>query len=480
MATEPDFGDYLRVISITKTASVFPKVLHPPKILSLSNLDRQCPVHMYLVFFYEHEKNNLFVDRDSVFRGLKCGLEEALSVWYPAAGRLTLNPSDGNKLNLWCNNKGAILVEAETQVEISELGDLSQYNDFLEKLVYKPVFDGDFSQMPLVVAQVTKFGCGGYSIGIGISHSLFDGPAAYDFMCAWASNSAVIMKQHKALELPNKLPVHDRGKLLMGKFGHEAPKWVGAKLLQNGNDVVPSVLTRAAAVDHLYQLIMQAAAASSDQIKLDQIENNYVHKTFHLSGALIESLKREVFGGDMGGFSCSSFEVVAAHLWKAKTRALGARKETMVCLQFAVDARNKVEPPLPEGFSGNAYVLASVALTAGEVEQATHKAIVEKIREAKNSVTSNYVKAYTEAVAGPQTSLPPLKELTLISDWTRMPFHKIGFLQEAAAYASPLVSPIPQVAYFMQNPRDNRGIDMRVGLLPHYLSAFTRYFLTNK
>lgn len=154
MATEPDFGDHLRVVSITKTASVFPKVVHPPKILSLSNLDRQCPVHMYLVFFYEHENNNLFVDRDSVFRGLKCGLEEALSVWYPAAGRLTLNPSDGNKLNLWCNNKGAILLEAETQVEISELGDLSQYNDFLEKLVYKPVFDGDFSQMPLVVAQV--------------------------------------------------------------------------------------------------------------------------------------------------------------------------------------------------------------------------------------------------------------------------------------------------------------------------------------
>lgn len=152
----------------------------------------------------------------------------------------------------------------------------------------------------------------------------------------------------------------------------------------------------------------------------------------------------------------------------------------MVCLQFAVDARNKVEPSLPEGFSGNAYVLASVALTAGQVEQATHKAIVEKIREAKSSVTSNYVKAYMEAVAGPQTSLPPIKELTLISDWTRMPFHKVGFLQEAAAYASPLVSPIPQVAYFMQNPRDNRGIDMRVGLLPHYLSAFTRYFLTNK
>lgn len=165
--------------------------------------------------------------------------------------------------------------------------------------------------------------------------------------------------------------------------------------------------------------------------------------------------------------------------------ALGLSKETMVCLQFAVDARNKVVPPLPQGFTGNAYVLASVALTASQVvDQSDHKTIVDKIREAKKSVTNKYVKSYMEAVAAgrpQQTSLPPLKELTLVSDWTRMPFHKVGFLQQqeaaAAAYASPLVSPVPEVVYFMQNPKDDKGIDLRIGLLPQYLNAFTRYFL---
>lgn len=172
--------------------------------------------------------------------------------------------------------------------------------------------------------------------------------------------------------------------------------------------------------------------------------------------------------------------------------ALGLSKETMVCLQFAVDARNKVVPPLPQGFTGNAYVLASIALTASQVvDQSDHKAIVDKIREAKKSVTNKYVKSYMEAVAagGPQqTSLPPLKELTLVSDWTRMPFHKVGFLRRqqqqqeaeaAAAYASPLVSPVPEVVYFMQNPKDDKGIDLRIGLLPQDLNAFTRYFLAN-
>lgn len=140
-------------ISITNRVSVYPKPLPPPQILPLSNLDRQCPTLMYLVFFYNNPSSSPALSGDSVFERLKCSLEETLSVWYPAAGRLSLNPSDG-KLDLWCNNGGAIIVEAVTKVRISELGDLSQYNDFHEKLVFKPAFNGNFSDMPLLVAQV--------------------------------------------------------------------------------------------------------------------------------------------------------------------------------------------------------------------------------------------------------------------------------------------------------------------------------------
>ncbi|XP_015884777.1 brassinosteroid-related acyltransferase 1 isoform X2 [Ziziphus jujuba] len=417
---------------------------------------------------------------------LKSGLEEALSIWYPAAGRLSLNPSDG-KLNLWCNNKGAVLVEAMSPVKISDLGDLSQYNELLEKLVFKPDFGGNFSDMPLVVGQVTKFGCGGYSIGIGTSHSLFDGPAAYDFLSAWASASAVL-KPNKTTtatatsSLPELYkPVHERPLLLLGNSQFRSPP----KAVANNLSKTITTSSGAAAIDHLYHLIMQAAAEGSLLLthstpgSSSSTHNNYVLKTFHLSGNLIENLKMQVFNQN-DGFSSSSFEVVAAHLWKARSKALGLKKETMACLQFAVDTRNKVVPPLPNSFSGNAYVLASVALKAGELELVSHKTIIQKIREAKNSVNNDYVKAYMEGLQGPQGgSLPPLKELTIVSDWTRMPFHKVEFLHgHAAAYASPLLTPIPQVAYFIQNPNDNKGIHVRIGLLQQYVDAFSRYFLT--
>lgn len=145
------------MVSLSRVVPVYPKQVQPhERVLSLSNLDRQCPILMYLVLFYkpcQGLKDYLCVN-DSVIRRLKSGLEETLSLWYPAAGRLRASQSDG-KLNLWCNNEGAIMVEAHTHLTLDQLGDLSHYNQFFENLVYKPPFHPDFSNMPLVVAQVT-------------------------------------------------------------------------------------------------------------------------------------------------------------------------------------------------------------------------------------------------------------------------------------------------------------------------------------
>jgi len=139
-----------------------------------------------------------------------------------------------------------------------------------------------------------------------------------------------------------------------------------------------------------------------------------------------------------------------------------------------------MRPALPKSFSGNAYVLASIMMAMGELEDASHECIIEKIREAKNKVNQEYVRSYIEALEGPEqgSSLPPLKELTLVSDWTRMPFHNIDFFHGKAAYACPLATPLPQVAYFMQSPTDNFGVDIRIGLEPENITAFSHCFLS--
>ncbi|KAJ4952816.1 hypothetical protein NE237_029648 [Protea cynaroides] len=464
--------------TLTKTVSVYPKALHPPTLLSLSNIDRHCPALTYLVLFYP-SRTHQNTSAQSLFRALKIGMEETLSIWFPAAGRITFNQTDG-RLDLLCNNAGAVLVEKVTQLKISEIGDLSQYNEFYENLVCKPVFNGNFSEMPLVTAQVTMFGCGGYAVGVGTSHALFDASATFNFLSVWASKTT--MRVDGGSDELHEAVLHDRGPLLVGfrRSQHHI-----TRLHNKPNHPV----TRVAAFDHLHLLMKQAASdwsLDSEMMlggcKLSEMasssQENYTPSSFHVGSEMVESLKRKT------SHACSSFDVVTAHLWKARTKTLGLRKERMVCLQFAVDARNRMVPPLPRGFSGNAYVLASVCCTAGELEGASYDSIIQKIMEAKRSVNNDYVNAYLETLealppqTSPQASLPPLKELTMVSDWTRTPFHKVDFGQGEAASASPLVYPLPQVAFFMQKPQETRSIDVRIGLLPQYLKAFSHYFLT--
>lgn len=143
---------------------------------------------------------------------------------------------------------------------------------------------------------MTRFGCGGYAIGTGISHSLFDGPAAYDFLSAWAANSAIFKDNNKMQTIT---PIHERGRLLTGTVANRCSGTVAV----------------AAAIDHLYKLIMQSAMGNEEVGRKE-----YVCRTFRVSKEMIERLKMNALGETNGAaFSCSSFDLIAAHLWKVYT-----------------------------------------------------------------------------------------------------------------------------------------------------------------
>ncbi|KAE9599396.1 putative shikimate O-hydroxycinnamoyltransferase [Lupinus albus] len=261
---------------------------------------------------------------------------------------------------------------------------------------------------------VTKFGCGGYSIGIGTSHSLFDGPATYNFLNAWASNSEIV-KEKCENEVPK--PVHERGILLLKSDNPQTSK--GSINLASKSTLNVQQQARTIAIVHLHQLIMQAASGSKGfpiQIIGPSDQNKYVLKTYHISGAMIDYLKKKHFPMcKSGSLPFSTFEVLAAHLWK-------------------------------------------------------------------NGVNNDYVRTYIEALEGGAngSSLPPLKELTLVSDWTRIPFHNIEFFNGKAAYACPLATPVPQVAYFMQTPTHyGDDVHVRIAIQPQSLDAFTHCFFNN-
>ncbi|WOL19388.1 brassinosteroid-related acyltransferase 1 [Canna indica] len=485
--------DYPEVFT-TKRLTVYPTTSPPTcsRLIHLSSLDRKCPALMYLVFFYRSPPP------PSLFSCLKRGLEDTISTWYPAAGRLCVTPP-GNKLNLACTNAGALFLEAATRAKISDLGDdLSQHNDFYRRLVFRPPADAALADVPLVAAQVTRFACGGYAIGVGTNHALFDGSSNYSFLSAWAAKTAAatlaVGRRGEGSRVELFEPVHERGRLLLLGSEHvvvvQNPQVIARMSKSStcagrrqegegsGGDGMRT-MRRFMALDHLHQLIKQVAELGSSSTSTG--ENDLVLRTFGVGRGAVSRLKSKAAASDAAA-CCSSFEVVAAHLWKARTRALNIPNERMVCLQFAVDARTRMHPPLPKSFTGNAYVLSSVACTAAELQQHSLAAVVDKIKEAKRAVTHDYVASYVAALdAAPppqQVALPPLPELTMVSDWTKTPYHKIDFGAGEAACVTPLATPLPQVAYFMQSPREAGRVDVRIGLPQRSLQAFSHYFLS--
>lgn len=64
----------------------------------------------------------------------------------------------------------------------------------------------------------------------------------------------------------------------------------------------------------------------------------------------------------------TTFEVISAYLWKLRIKALSLDKDGLTVLGFAVGIRKVVDPPLPDGYYGNAYIGMHLPLTVREVE----------------------------------------------------------------------------------------------------------------
>ena len=105
----------------------------------------------------------------------------------------------------------------------------------------------------------------------------------------------------------------------------------------------------------------------------------------------IESLKRQAVG--KGGEGAATFEVLSACLWLSRTRALQLPMEQEVRFIFPVDARKIFDPPLPEGFYGNAFALACAKTTARELANTSLSFAVKLINEAKTAVNNEYMRS---------------------------------------------------------------------------------------
>lgn len=419
----------------------------PRHTLYLSNLDDQRFLRFSIKYLY------VFAAPAAVpSEALRAALASVLVDYYPLAGRLRPSDDDEGKLVVDCNAEGALFAEGSlpglTAAEF--LRGRARPHKSWRKLLYRAEAQS-FVAVPPLVVQVTRLGCGGMVLCTAINHCLCDGIGTAQFLQAWARAAR---GGHEVLDADDDPaqpapPFHDRRALrprcpprvafTHPEYNSSSGNWTVAgeappSLLQHlvGQPLAPVSLTFAAA--HLQRLKRQCAP----------------------------SLK------------CTSFEALAAHVWRAWVRALDPPGALRVKLLFSVNVRRRVKPELPRGYYGNGFVLGCAESTAAQLTAAPHSpaAGVRLVQEAKECVDDDYVRSMVDLLEERRGARPDLAASLVISAWTRLGLEDLDLGAGKAAHMGPLTSEIYCV--FLPVVGDPDGVTVLVSVPQAAADKFQR------
>ncbi|CAI9787358.1 unnamed protein product [Fraxinus pennsylvanica] len=395
----------------------------------LSNLDQNIAVIVRTIYcFKSEEKGN-----ENAVQVIKDALSKVLVHYYPLAGRLTISPE--MKLIVDCTGEGAVFVEAEADCELDGLGDITKPEPVtLGKLVYDIPGAKNILEIPPLVAQVTKFKCGGFVLGLCMNHCMFDGIGAMEFVNSWGETARGLkIKIHPFMDR-SILKSRNPPKL-------EFPHHEFAEIEDISNTT------------ELYEEEMLYESFSFDPEKLE-----------HLRKKALEDGNLE---------KCTTFEALSAYVWKARSKALNMKADQQTKLLFAVDGRSRFEPQIPEGYFGNAIVLTNSLCKAGELVDNPFSFAVKLVQEAVRMVTDGYMRSaidYFEATR----ARPSLTATLLITTWSRLSFHTTDFGWGEPVLSGPVVLPEKEVILFLSYGKERKSINVLLGLPAPAMKTFER------
>ncbi|KAK4407516.1 Taxadien-5-alpha-ol O-acetyltransferase [Sesamum angolense] len=385
--------------------------------LYLSNLDDMVGVRVFTPTVYFYQSKGLKSRLEHVVQILKDALRRVLVPYYPFTGRL--RETKNGKLEVFFGpDQGALLVEAHSDVALADLGDLSVPNPAWIKLIYRFPNEEEYKvvDMPLVIAQVTKFSCGGLSIGLRICHCLCDGLGAMQFLSAWAETA-------KAGSLVvNPKPCWDREIFLPRDPPKIAFSHTEFKRIDEG-----STLTM-----NLWQ-------------------GKPVQKCYRISREFQARLKKAVQTD--GEFSCTTFDAMAAHVWRSWVKALDVKPlDYELRLTFSVNARAKLKNPrLNDGFYGNALCVACTTSTVSRLIDGCLAETAHLVHEARLGVSEDYLRSTIDYIDLHRPKRLEFGGKLTVTQWTRFSIYESAdFGWGKPIYAGPIdLTPTPQVCVFL-------------------------------
>nr|QDM39172.1 BAHD acyltransferase-like 02 [Taxus x media] len=383
----------------------------PQGVLFLSNLDDRTGVRLHAsqIQFYQCNKTR----KEDPAKVIKEALGKVLDHFYPLAGRLRPSPRSPSKLLLHCTGEGVSFVEADADVSLRHF---FKDNNMLippfhcvEKLFDDTFVSTSIIDSPLISIQVTRLSCGGFAFAMRFNHCVSDGYGMYLFVRA-------LSEMAKGAHVPSIPPVWERERLLPRK----------------------KPLVQFLEYDYKQDCPGPAMAV----IDWDE-EDETVRKSIVFSSKEIALLKREA-----GLTECSTFDVLSAYLWRVRTRALNIPDNEVVRLIIPVDFRSRLQPPLPQGYCGNAIILAYTDTTAADLINNGLSFATKLVHDAKAKVNEEYVRSVIDLIElRPVPSPPGVKRgigLLVISNISRIGYHEIDFGWGKAVYGGDSMHTLPR------------------------------------
>ncbi|XP_027149028.1 spermidine hydroxycinnamoyl transferase-like [Coffea eugenioides] len=431
------------------------------KVMYLSECDQCKPLtHATTVHFYKPENPELLKDATRV---LKDSLSEALAAFYPLAGRLY--QKDGGRVELRCNSMGALLLEAQSELKIEDFGDFCptpQIRALIPPIDYN---NTPLHEVPLLLVQITKFACGGVSLGSAVSHVIVDGQSACHFVAEWAK----IARGEKS----DDQPYLDR--TILQQY-EECPSSIAPKLQYPDFYPLPVLIGQSSSLEERKKATTCAMFQLSKE-QIEQLKNNVnnhhdlVHKTSNHP-------------------PFSRFVAVSAHIWKCLSKARMHSPDQETVLYVTVDFRSRLKPPLPGRYFGNAVLPVPARAIAGDLQSRPPSYASSKIKEAIDKVTDEYVRSYLVCMKDmPEVSSsrhfhtvgcaqglffgnPNL----LITSWVGLDVYKVNFGWGEAISMTPGSLGYDGRLFLIPGPNGDGSLIIPLRLQVEHINAFKKYF----
>ncbi|XP_058785359.1 alcohol acyltransferase 9-like [Vicia villosa] len=385
-----------------------PSAPTPKHSLYLSNLDDQKFLRFSIKYVYIFKK---LVNMNH----LKSSLARVLVDYYPLAGRLRRCSSnldddgdDEKKLEVDCNGKGGLFVEAFMDITADELVEHSKFpNKSWRKFLYK-VESQSFLDVPPLIVQLTSLSCGGMILCTAINHALCDGVGTSQFLHAWA---------HLTTSPQTNLtiqPFHSRHVL--------HPRQPPTINLHN------PAYTR---------------SQPNPQINLHKSIQSQplVPTSFTFNSTHIVYLKKQC----IPSLKCTTFEIIAAHTWRSWIRSLNLPLpyKLNVKLLFSVNFRSVMN--LPKGYYGNGFLLAcaesKIEDLVGNNNNNLHY-VVKLVQKAKSTVNDEEYIRSTVDLLEDKTVKTDVSTSLVISQWSKLGLEDVDFGEGKALHMGPLTSDV--------------------------------------